>query len=100
MTDAPSTPRMPPTRKQPRIRLTPRSRPCRSYAHSTKTAGVRKLPSRMRVGSRVVFWVAYVTIAVSTHSARPPQRQRFQRPGRICGPGGGGCWGIRAWGAP
>src|SRR3954447_18102877 len=102
MTEAPSTPSVPPVRKQPRIALTPRSRPCRSYAHSTKTTGTRKLPSRIRVGRSVVFRVAYVTSAVSAQSASPPPRQRFHRPPPILGYGGGGFCGagMRARGAP
>lgn len=102
MTEAPSTPSVPPVRKQPRITLTPRSRPCRSYAHRTKVTGTRKLPSRISVGRRVVFFVAYVTSAVSTHSPSPPPRQCFHRPVRIWGYVGGGCCGpgMRARGAP
>lgn len=78
MTEAPSTPRIPSVRKQPRMRSTPRSRPCRSCAHRTKTAGARQLPSGMRVGSRLVLLVVYVTTAVGTHRAMPPHRHCFQ----------------------
>lgn len=89
--EAPSTPRVPPARKQPRITWTPRSRPWRSYAQSVKATGARKLPSRIRVGSGVVFLVVYVTIAVSVQSASPPPRQRRHSPVRIWGYDGGGC---------
>ena len=52
---------------------------------SVKTTGTRKLPSRIRVGSSVLFLVVYVTIAVSVQSASPPPRQRRHSPVRISG---------------
>ena len=43
----------------------------RSMANSTTQNGTRKLPSRISVGTRFVFWVVAVTTMVRIHSARP-----------------------------
>src|SRR4051812_35653875 len=50
----------------------------RSSAQATKVTGTRKLPSRIRVGRRLVFAVSSVTTRHAIHSARPARKTRSQ----------------------
>ena len=69
--EAPSTPKMPPT-KNARMSCSVLIDPVtRSIANRTTQNGTRKLPSRMSVGTRLLLPVNAVTTIVMTHSPRP-----------------------------
>jgi len=82
-TVAPSTPSTPPQMNAMKIRWAVSTSSARANAYTTNVTGIRKLPRRMIVGTRLGLPVANVTTTVATHRPRPPSRTRAQG-GRRC----------------